>query len=284
MILILVLLIIVVIYISSFNNRDRNLDYKLTPEYQKTGNDDKLRTDIIKGLEITIKKEVISNFSDRTLRTIAIENLIETREVAFYMNMESLAQQHKISHNATFDAIFSACNYTRLQFGIPAQTVPVNKSKSSNLEKENIMKPNLSDSLGLTKKQKLCCNIFFGSIISSSYISKPSLWKSYSRVEKIQLGYLGLSMSETLEYLEVVQQSRYLILRETLKTFNDKQIDFLVSMAIELLWCDGIPSKEEFIKFEEVFEKILLIDKDGFSERILKINGLMNKFSAKNDF
>lgn len=121
--LILVAIIAVVIYIYSFNNRDKNLDYKLTPEYQKSGYDDKLRTDIIKGLEITIKKEIIGNYSNKDFRRKAIENFIETRESYFYLNIESLSQQHKISHNATFDAIFDACNYIRVQFDIPAQSV-----------------------------------------------------------------------------------------------------------------------------------------------------------------
>jgi hypothetical protein len=271
MLLILIGILIIVLYINSFNKRDKNLDYKLTPEYQKSGYDDKLRTDIIKGLEITIKSEIISNYSNREFRTKAIENLIDTREATFYINIESLAQQHKISHDATFDAIFSACNYVRHQFDIPVQTIPVNSTN----RKENHIQPSLSDSVGFTKKQKLSCNIFLSGITSTSYITNPSLWKSYATIERKQLELLGLSIEETTEYLPTIQEN-FPLQKDILKSLNDSQKDFLVSMAIDLLCCNGKPSKEEYAKFEKAFEKVACIDRDEFAERVLKINGLMN--------
>lgn len=278
MILILVVVIIIVIYIYSFNNRDRNLDYKLAHHYQKSGNDDKLRTDIIKGLEITIKKEVINNFSDRHIRTKAIENLIDTREAIFYVNIESLSQQHKISHNATFDAIFLACNYTRLQFGIPTQSIPVNNLNKIETNNGEQIQSLHSDSHNLTEKQKLACNIFLCGITSTSYITNPSLWELYSNIERKQIEFLSLLIPEfTFEYLATVQQN-FPLQKEILKSLNNRQKNFLVSMAIDLLWCNGKPSKEEYIKFEKAFDKIACIDKDEFAERVLKINGLMNKF------
>ena len=125
--LILVAIIAVVIYIYSFNNRDKNLDYKLTQQYQKLSNDEKLRADIIEGLEINIKKDILNNnFANKRFKIVEIENFINEREVTFYMHIESLSQQHKISHNVVFDTIFDACNYVRVQFGIPAQTIPTN--------------------------------------------------------------------------------------------------------------------------------------------------------------
>ena len=269
-----IFILAVIIYVYSFNNRDRNLDYKLTPQYQKSGYDDKLRTDIIKGLEITIKKEVINNFSDKYLRTKAIENLIDTREATFYINIESLSQQHKISHNATFDAIFSACNYTRLQFGIPSQSIPSSANSTQAHKVENIP-TSLSDSYILTKKQKLSCAVFLGHITHSSYLENPDLYKLYSNIERKQLKFLGLSMSETNNYLETIQQNHSLY-KEILRSLNDKQKDFLVSMAIELLWCDGKPSEEEYIKFEKSFAGVVSMNKDEFAERILKLNGIMN--------
>lgn len=271
--LILVAIIAVVIYIYSFNNRDKNLDYKLTPEYQKLGYDDKLRTDIIKGLEITIKKEIIGNYSNKDFRRKAIENFIETRESYFYLNIESLSQQHKISHNATFDAIFTACNYARVQFGIPAQTIPT--SSPDHRQKDTA----LSETYSLTKEQKLACNTFLCGITSNSYIANPSLWKLYNNIEIKQVEFLGLPIPEfTFEYLATVQKN-FPLQKETLKTLNNSQKDFLVSMALDLLTCNGVPSEEEYSKFEKAFDKVAGIDKNDFSDRILKINAVFGKFS-----
>lgn len=270
--LILVAIIAVVIYIYSFNNRDKNLDYKLTPEYQKSGYDDKLRTDIIKGLEIKIKNEVINNYSNKDFRIKAIENVIEARESYLYLNIEPLSQQHKISHNATFDAIFDACNYIRVQFGIPAQALPNNTNK---------IQEKSTDLIKLSQKQKLSFNIFLGYIIHSCYSTNPYLHKLYKAVERKQLNDLGLSMSETIHYLELVNTDLYSrnLYMEIMKSLNDKEKDLLVSMALDLLTCNGMPSEEEYIKFEKAFDKVVGIDKDDFSNRLIKINAILDKFS-----
>jgi len=128
MVVLIIIALIVLIYIISFNKRDRDLDYKLSSQYQKSDNEDKIRTDIIKGLEITIKKDVLNTFKDDFLRIEAIKHIIKDREVTFYINIESIAQQNNISHAATFDAIFFACNYVRSHYGIEPEVYPVKQN------------------------------------------------------------------------------------------------------------------------------------------------------------
>lgn len=277
-VLIFLVILVIVIYVYSFNNRDRNLDYKLTPQYQKSGNNDKLRTDIIKSLEITIKNEIISNYSNRDFRNKAIENFIDAREVSFYKNVNILSQQHKISHNEVYDEVFLGCNYVRVQFNIPTQPIPLNEpQKIGDFSSEN-SNPSKSDSFGLTKKQKLSCNALLSSIIYSTKAEKPELYKLYTNVERNQLEFLGLKISETSSYLGAIQ-GNFPLHKEILKSLNNKQKDLLISMALDLLTCNGIPSKDEYVKFEQVFEKVAGIDKNDFSDRILKINAIIDKFS-----
>lgn len=264
---------IVSIYFYSFNSRDRNLDYKLSEPYQKSGNDEKLRTDIINGLKTTIKNEVIKNFSDPIIISKAIENLIDKRETAFLNNLDSLSKQYKISQNVTKDTVFLACDYVRDLYKTPFKSD--NKIENHRSKKEEMP---LSESIDFTKKQKLACNIFLGHIIHSTYKSNPELYKLYKKVERNQLEFLGLSIYETTDYLEWTQKNHSYYL-ETLRSLNETQKDFLVSMALELLCCNGLPVQDEYMKFESAFEKVLFISKDEFANKVIKINALVNKFS-----
>lgn len=279
MFIILVIILIVLVYGYSFNNRNKDLDYKLSAPYQQLGNDEKLKADIVAGLEITINNEVIKNFSDATLIKKAIKNLIEKRENSLHENINSISKQYKISQKIVKDTIPLACNYVRLKYDVSSQSAnsSVKKPKSKEIKTE----ASFTKSFDLTKKQKLACNIFLYGIIHSSYTARrenPKLYELYNKVEKNQLEFLGISIYETTDYLEWAQKNRSLYI-ETLRSLNNTQKDYLVFMAMELLWCNGTPDQEEYIKFEKSFDKILLMSKEEFAERIIKIGTLVSKFS-----
>lgn len=273
-ILIFIIILVVIIYFYSFNNRDRNFDYKLDSEYQKAGNDDKLKTDIIVGIETTIKNDIVKNLSDAFLINSAIKNFVEKRQFDLLNNIESLSKQYKISSKTVKNSIFLACNYVRAKHDISLQS-DTNTVKKPKPKKT---KSSLSESISFTKMQKLACNAFLGNIIRSSYKENPNLYELYRKVDRSQHEFLGLSPSETTDYLEWAQRNRSSYL-DTLETLNNTQKDFLVSMAVEFLSCNGLPTQDEYMKFEKSFEKFLSMSKEEFAERIIKINAVINKFS-----
>ncbi|WP_379692894.1 hypothetical protein [Flavobacterium sp. HJSW_4] len=273
MIIFFVILLAIALYFYAFNNRDKNLDYKLTSEYQKSGNDDKLRADILKELETVIKKEVITSFSDATLRIKAIENLIKTREASYYLNIESIAQQYKISHSATFDAIFSSLNHVRFKFNLPTESYPSHgkqKTKKTDITESEFF----SDvAQSLTRTQKLACNTFIAGITSFNYITDASVRQLYSNIADSHLKILDLRLSETYAYQDILFTNMKSH-KDTLNSLNDKQKDLLVFMAMELLWCNGEPTQLQYNKFQKEFERTLAISENDFAQRVLKLSSI----------
>jgi hypothetical protein len=125
--IIIIIIIAIIIYLISYNNRDRDFDYKISNNYQNLTNEQKLLIDITQGLEITIKNNILKTLKDEKLKKAAIKHIIGDREVTFYMNIESLAKQHQTSHNAVFDAVFLACNNVRAKYGIEPEVIATNK-------------------------------------------------------------------------------------------------------------------------------------------------------------
>lgn len=119
-IIIFILLVAGYFYLNSFMNTPS--EYKLSLDYQFSSGKEKLETDIIQGLKSNIKIDILGNNDmNRVKKRKEIEDFIEMREATFYIHIEPLSKQHKISHDVTFNTIFSACNIVRKQYGIPEQ-------------------------------------------------------------------------------------------------------------------------------------------------------------------
>jgi hypothetical protein len=119
-VIIFVLLVVGFIYINSFVGTPS--EYKINIHYQLSSGQEKLKTDIIEGLKNNIQIDILgNNIFNKHKRIKEIENFIDIREATFYMHIELLAKQHKLSHDTTFNTIFDACNYVRKENRIPEQ-------------------------------------------------------------------------------------------------------------------------------------------------------------------
>lgn len=119
-IIIAILIVAGFIYINSFTGTPS--EYKINIHYQLSSGQEKLRTDIIEGLKSNILIDILeNNIFNKNKRIKEIENFIDMREATFYIHIESLAKQHKLSHDTTFNTIFEACNYVRKENRIPEQ-------------------------------------------------------------------------------------------------------------------------------------------------------------------
>lgn len=118
MVIFIIIVLVVIIYIYKFNNRDRNLDYKHSPEYQNLTIADKMTIDIINGLEASIKQDVLDKFSDDHTRITAIKSIINQRENSFLNNIYQISNQERISIPLASKVVKTACDTVRITYGL----------------------------------------------------------------------------------------------------------------------------------------------------------------------
>ena len=107
-----------IIYIYKFNNRDRNLDYKYSPEFKNLSKADKMVIEITNGLEAAIKQDVLNKFDDDYTKFIAITSIINQRESSFLNNINQIAYQENISIPLAKKVIKTACDFVRITYGL----------------------------------------------------------------------------------------------------------------------------------------------------------------------
>ncbi|POY40375.1 hypothetical protein C3L50_06950 [Flavobacterium alvei] len=118
MVIFIIILLVVIVYIYKFNNRDRNLDYKYSPEFKNLSNVDKMLIEIINGLEASIKQDVLNKFADDYTKIVAITSIINQRETSFLNSINEIANQENISVALAKKVINTACNTVRMTYGL----------------------------------------------------------------------------------------------------------------------------------------------------------------------
>ena len=118
MVIFIIIVLVVIIYIYKFNNRDRNLDYKYSPEFKNLSKADKMVIEITNGLEAAIKQDVLNKFDDDYTKFIAITSIINQRESSFLNNINQIAYQENISIPLAKKVIKTACDFVRITYGL----------------------------------------------------------------------------------------------------------------------------------------------------------------------
>lgn len=111
---ILIIVGVVIIYFVNFNNRNREEDYKYTPAYRDLDNQDKMRMDMIAGLNKLVKDTIneldMKGETPEILYFSYIINAIKSRKEFLIKNTITLSSQYKTSYSETLDIIDECCD------------------------------------------------------------------------------------------------------------------------------------------------------------------------------
>lgn len=111
---ILIIVGVVIIYFVNFNNRNREEDYKYMPAYRDLDNQDKMRMDMIAGLNKLVKDTIneldMKGETPEILYFSYIISAIKSRKEFLIKNTITLSSQYKTSYSETLDIIDECCD------------------------------------------------------------------------------------------------------------------------------------------------------------------------------
>lgn len=91
-----------------FSNRDRNQDYKLSQPYKNLSNEDRLRADLVHGLDKMIKN-VNNPAEDKFNNNLLFIGALADRKTSLMNNKIDLAKQYGLTIYATTEIIEECC-------------------------------------------------------------------------------------------------------------------------------------------------------------------------------
>ena len=111
---ILIIVGVVIIYFVNFNNRNREEDCKYMPAYRDLDNQDKMRMDMIAGLNKLVKDTIneldMKGETPEILYFSYIISAIKSRKEFLIKNTITLSSQYKTSYSETLDIIDECCD------------------------------------------------------------------------------------------------------------------------------------------------------------------------------
>lgn len=87
---------VIIILVISFNKRDKNQDYKLSQSFKNLSNDDKLRADLVHGLDKMIKN-VYNPAEDKFNNNLLFTGALADRKTLLMNNKIDLAKQYGLT-------------------------------------------------------------------------------------------------------------------------------------------------------------------------------------------
>tara|TARA_B100000508_G_scaffold17413_1_gene11757 strand:+ start:1230 stop:1799 length:570 start_codon:yes stop_codon:yes gene_type:complete len=124
------------------------------------------------------------------------------------------------------------------------------------------------------EKQKLSCITLLNMIAQGGEKHFAQLREKYILA---QIHYLGLTEFEYDTHLKKGIDPNFL--QTQLQSLNEKQIDLLIGMTIDLLNYPGIPTERDVLITENCFVKIVGLSADQFHDKIEKMFALTNHFN-----
>ncbi|WP_310560162.1 hypothetical protein [Flavobacterium sp.] len=126
----------------------------------------------------------------------------------------------------------------------------------------------------LNKSQKLTAMTILG-IFNIASEKKETKIKRENLIN-LSLKELDIKYKEYDDYINCINPE---IIRNKLTDISNSEKDLLITLAYEVLFCDGMPNEKEYVLMENLFKNIAKINQDELMKGFQKIQTLLNHFT-----